>query len=303
MASAMSPSKDPAAMMGRLARVSGTASAASASMAWRNSRMPVPLAAEMRTGGRPAMAPSRSAMSSAAAAPEPVHLVDGEHRGLVATHLIERGREGFDQLVRQRLDEPHGVGDDDPPSAGQSQQPGGGVERGEEKIVREDGGVGEAVEQRGLAGVGVAHQRAGGQWHRRARCASRGALPLDLSEALAQAAQLLVDEAAVDLDLLLTHAATHAAGADATALAFEVRPPTGEARELVLQLGHLHLDASLRGAGAAREDGQDHLGAVENRYAPALLEVALLARRELVVDQRRGAAELPDAGAEGLDGA
>jgi hypothetical protein len=51
-------------------------------------------------------------------------------------------------------------------------------------------------------------------------------------------------------------------------------------------LGELHLQLALVGAGAVGEDVQDQLGAGHGPAAQALLEIALLARRQVVIDDQ-----------------
>ena len=60
-------------------------------------------------------------------------------------------------------------------------------------------------------------------------------------------------------------------------------PQPAHPREVVLELGELDLELALRGVRVGGEDVQDHRGAVHDRGVERLLEVALLARRELVV--------------------
>ena len=64
----------------------------------------------------------------------------------------------------------------------------------------------------------------------------------------------------------------------------------------MVELRHLHLDLALGGHRPAGEDGQDDLGAVQHRHAPRLLQVALLARGQLVVDEHRRVAHLGEVG-------
>ena len=137
------------------------------------------------------------------------------------------------------------------------------------------------VEQRALAGVGVAHQRD------REHPAPGAGAPLHFAP-LAQLHQLFLqhaharcDHAAVEFDLLLARAAGLA---EAAALALEVRPAAHQARRKVLELRQFHLQLAFVGLGALREDAQDQFGAVEDLAAEFLLEVALLARRQRVVE-------------------
>ena len=76
---------------------------------------------------------------------------------------LERALERLDQPVRQAADEADGVGEQHRLATGQRQPPGGRVEGGEQPVLDEHAGLGEPVEQRRLAGVGVADDRDVGQ--------------------------------------------------------------------------------------------------------------------------------------------
>ena len=82
--------------------------------------------------------------------------VDHVHEQVGVGHDLERGLERLDQLVGQLAHEADGVGEQHRLAAGQVEAAGGGVEGGEEPVLDQHAGVGEAVEQRRLAGVGVA---------------------------------------------------------------------------------------------------------------------------------------------------
>ena len=143
--------------------------------------------------------------------------------------LLERGAEGLDQLMRQVPDEADGVGQGEDPAVGGAGSAGGRVEGGEQRVLDQHPGVGQPVEQRGLARVGVAGDRAPPEprWPGAATAwcrgpgASRSARDLQLGDAL-------VDAAAVDLELGLTGTAGADAGAGghpATALPGQRRAP------------------------------------------------------------------------------
>ena len=60
-------------------------------------------------------------------------------------------------------------------------------------------------------------------------------------------------------------------------------PQATHAREVVLQLRELDLELAVGGVGVAGEDVEYHRGPVDHRKPERLLEVALLARGQLVV--------------------
>ena len=64
----------------------------------------------------------------------------------------------------------------------------------------------------------------------------------------------------------------------------EVRPEPPHAGEVVLELRQLDLELPLGRVGVVGEDVEDHRGPVDHRNAQLLLQVPLLARRELVVE-------------------
>ena len=63
----------------------------------------------------------------------------------------------------------------------------------------------------------------------------------------------------------------------------QVGPQPGQARQLVLELGELDLEAALVGLGVEREDVEDQPAAVDDLDVEQLLERALLGGRQLVV--------------------
>ena len=77
--------------------------------------------------------------------------------------FFEGGGKGGYQPVRQVAHEADGVGENQAGFGGEVEPPRGGVECGEELVLREDVGFGQAVEQAGFAGVGVADDGKGFQ--------------------------------------------------------------------------------------------------------------------------------------------
>ncbi len=195
----------------------------------------------------------------------------------------QRGAERGDQLMRQVAHETDGVGEHQR-MAGQLDAAHRRVQRGEQLV----GGVGiragQGIEQRGLAGVGVAHQRDPGQLVADAGAAHLGALHLDLVESLLQLLQALLQQPAVGLQLGLTRA-TQADGTAAQAV--QMGPAADEPGRHVLELGQFDLQLALVTAGALGENVQDQAGTVDHAAAQDALQVALLDRAQGVVDQHQ----------------
>src|SRR5690606_4396008 len=117
--------------------------------------------------------------------------------------------------------------------------------------------------------------------HALARAAVQAAGPADPLQLLLQPHDALDDQPAVHLDLPLARAA-HEAGS--AALPLQVGPGADEPRALVAERGELDLQLAFPGAGALAEDLQDQAGAVDDLAVEALLQVALLHRGQLAVD-------------------
>ena len=96
-------------------------------------------------------------------------------------------------------------------------------------------------------------------------------------------------EPAVGLELRFARASR----ADPAAQPFEVLPHAAHARQVVLELGELDLQLSLRARRVLREDVEDQLRAVDHARVERVLEEPLLRRIELVVDQQALGARLP----------
>src|SRR6476661_3807564 len=195
--------------------------------------------------------------------------------------LLERCRKPFHQLMRQAADEADGVGDEvAAPFVLEAAR--GWVERLEQAVAHRDAGVGERIEERGLARIRVAGER-----HRR----SLGAPPLlapdvalaaQLAQPLAEKRDAAARQAPVRLELRLARAA----GADSAAETLEVLPHPPHPREVVLELRKLDLELSLGADGVLGEDVEDQLRAVDDPRLERVLERPLLGRAQLVVDDQ-----------------
>ena len=101
-----------------------------------------------------------------------------------------------------------------------------------------------------------------------------------LGQARAQGFDTLADQPAVGLELGFARAAQ----ADTALLPFQVSPAANQTRGQVLQLRQFHLQLALVGGGALGENVEDQAGAVQHPDLQALFQVALLGRRQRVVE-------------------
>ena len=202
-----------------------------------------------------------------------VHDVD---KDISLAHLVERAFEGVHEVGGQFADKAHGVGQEERQVVDDDLAH-GGVERGEEFVFSKDLSLGEEVDERGLAHIGVAHE--GCAYEPPAIFALRGFLPVDVGEALLEERHAVENDAAVHFELRFARAAQTyrtfaAAGARAAALSLEVRPQTLQARQHVTVLRQLHLRLGIGGLGAHGKDIENKARAVENLYFEFALDVA-----------------------------
>ena len=233
--------------------------------------------------------PSASTPSSASTALTSARWLDARVVGDVANmhdqiglqHLFQRGAEGGDQRGRQIGDEAHGVGEHRLRAARQRQSPDGRIERGEQRVLGEHRGAGQRVEQGRLAGIGVADQRDRRIGHPLARFPMQGAGLADMLQLLADDVDALAEQPPVGLDLGLAGTAEKA---EAAALPLEMGPGADQPALLIDEMGELDLQAPFPRPRALAENFEDQPGAVEHLDVPRRLEIALLHRRQRMID-------------------
>jgi hypothetical protein len=105
-------------------------------------------------------------------------------------------------------------------------------------------------------------------------CRHRGELLLDADDPL-------LDDAPVGLDLCLAGTAQET---EAAALPLEVGPAADEPAPLIFEMGELDLQLAFTGMRPLAKDLEDQPGPVDDLRLPGTLEIALLDRRERMVD-------------------
>ena len=224
-----------------------------------------------------------------------VHHVQQE----VGVHgLLQCRPERLNQVRRQVPHEPDSVGERVDATVRGGIAPCRGVEGSEERILDQDAGMSEPVEQRGLPGVGVADDG-----DRRDEMPSpvrsfNGAGTGHLSQPTAEHADAAVDAAPVGLNLGLTGSAatdSDSAGRPAADLSRQAGTPAAQPLLEVVQLCQLDLRLALDALGVLGKDVEDQCSPVDDLDSDPILQGAQLGRRQLAIaDDGVGAGRLDD---------
>ena len=195
--------------------------------------------------------------------------------------FFKGGPKGSHQRMREVSYEPDRIGHGDRTRTFDPHAPRGGIERGKELVGRVGVGLRERIEKRRLAGVGITHQRYRHHATAHSRPTLRMSLTLDLAQSFPQQLDLVADDTAVHFKLRFTRT-PHA---DAPTLTLQVGPHASQAGHQMLQLRELDLELALVAARPKREDIEDQTDTVDHTQLEHTLEVALLGRRQGVIDE------------------
>ena len=206
--------------------------------------------------------------------------VDDVEEEVGLAHVVEGRAEGVDEMVRQPPHEPDGVRDEDDPSRREDGAANGGVESREEPILGEDLGGGEPVEEGRLPRVRVPDEGHPGETGTGAGLALGGAGPGEGGELSLELGNAGEDPATVRLELGLAGSA----GADAGTETGHLSASPAEARKVIAEEGQLDLEGAFPARGVLGEDVEDESLAVDDVAFEDLLEVPLLSRAQVVVD-------------------
>ena len=176
--------------------------------------------------------------------------------------LGKRRLESLHQGRRELLDEADRIGNGDLAALVEDHGPRRWVERRKELVLGINLRPREPVEKRRLASIRVAHQRHAVDSRVPARLALDPAPHLEPLELPPEVGDLVPHQATVNLKLAL---ALTKAAADSTPglLADEVAPHAPKARQDVLELRKLHLQASLARPSMNAKDVEDERGSVD----------------------------------------
>jgi hypothetical protein len=193
---------------------------------------------------------------------------------------LQRRAERGDELVRQIAHEPDRVRENRVTRVRQLEAPHRRIKRCEQLVGRVRIGAGEAIEESRLACVRVPDERDGRDLRALAFAPRGFTLRDDLVEPRVQRLDAIREQSTVGFQLRFAGTAQ----ADTALLSLQVRPASHQPRREVLQLRELHLELTFEAARALREDVENEAGAIEHPTLQQCFEIALLARRQRVIE-------------------
>ena len=188
------------------------------------------------------------------------------------------------QIMRQIAHETHGIGHHHIATGHALQAAHGGIKGGKQLVGLERRGASQGIEQGGFAGIGIAHQRHPCHATTQARAPHLIALHAHLGQTGLEGIHAPGQEATVGFQLGFT-GATQTNGT--TGLAFQMGPAAHQARGHVLQLSQFNLQLALVRLRPLGKDIEDQAGAIHHPALQDALQVALLHRRQGMVDQHQ----------------
>ncbi len=178
------------------------------------------------------------------------------------------------------MDEADGVDEQGFAAVRKMQHPHGWIQSGEKLVFDMDVCGGKAVHESRFSRVRIADQSDGRVGYLGSAVPMQAAGSRHLFEALAQGHDPLSNAAAIDFQLGLSGAAR----TDTSAQPRQVLPMAGQARQEVLELGQLDLQLARLRTSTPGEDIQDELSSIDDFDVEPVLEIPLLRRSELVVE-------------------
>ena len=174
------------------------------------------------------------------------------------SQFLQGGFEGLHQVVGELADKAYGIRDQYRAGVGDLQRPGGGVQGVKQPVPGRDSGVGQGIEEGGLAGVGIAHNGHHGDLILLPAVPLDRPNPADLLQVLGELGDLPADVPAVGFQLGFSGAAGSNGGfSPGGSLTDQVPPHTCQPGQQVFVLRQLHLEPPLLGPGPLGKDVQD----------------------------------------------
>ncbi len=209
-----------------------------------------------------------------------IRCVDDVHQQIGGRHFLERRAKCRDERVRKPIDEADRVRHEQLAPVRQPHFSDQRIQRHEERIRRDRLIAGQRVEERRLAGVGVADEGDSRHGALLAPLAQLRPAPADDVNLLRQHADAVPNPPAIGFEFGFARAP----GADAAAETRQCGARSDESRQQVLQLRQLDLQLAFPRPRTTREDVEDELRPIDDLPVERLLEIAQLRRAQLVVE-------------------